>query len=237
MNSPAAKSNPANLLYRSRAEIHRIFLALVKENAQISANMKNDLTFASRLLSADQDTGYIKIAYSASKSLNAMVLESPSVEFTATAVNGVYCSFEGANPEESQFEGQPAIKFAWPKTLLLHNRREHARIPVPADVSLRCIADEKGVIPFESRITDIARNGLGSVIYDPDIHLEDGTILRGCRIVLPSGDAVIADLQLVHATTIALPDGTLARRAGFRFCQPADDAAKVLNHFVEELGK
>ncbi len=235
MTDRAHKRNPENLLFRSRTEICRILQGLAKENCPVSAEVKDGRTFASHLLSAAPETDRLTVAYSSSKLINTLVLDSPALKFTATTSKDVHFSFEAASPEESVFEGQPAIQFALPRTVLLHNRRENARLPVPADVSLRCIADEKGVIPFESRITDISRDGLGFLIYDPDVHLEGGAMLHGCRIILPSGEAVVADLQVRHATTIVLPNGSLARQAGFRFHQETDEAATILNHFMQDL--
>ncbi len=235
MTDHANRRNPENLLFRSRTEICRILLGLAKENCPVSAEVKEGRTFTSHLLSADPGTDRLTVAYSTSKLINALVLDSPALKFTATTSKDVHFSFEASSPEESVFDGQPAIQFALPKAILLHNRRESARIPVPAEVSLRCIADEQGIISFESRITDISRDGLGFLIYDPDIHLESGAILHGCRIILPSGEAVVADLQVRHATTIVLPDGSLAMQAGFRFHQETGQAATILNHFMQDL--
>ncbi len=235
MTDHANRRNPENLLFRSRTEICRILQGLAKENCPISAEVKDGRTFASHLLSADPGTDRLTVAYSAAKPINALVLDSPVLKFTATTSKDVHFSFEASGPEECVFAGQPAIQFALPRTVLLHNRRENARIPVPADVSLRCIADEKGIIPFEARITDISRNGLGFLIYGAGIHLESGAILHGCRIMLPSGEAVFADLEVRHATTFVLPNGSLARQAGFRFHQETDKAATILNHFMQDL--
>jgi c-di-GMP-binding flagellar brake protein YcgR len=230
-------SPPENLLYRSHIEICRILQVLAQELSPISAELRNGHPFASHILSVDPETGRFTIAYSGHKLINTMVLESPAVEFTATDRQDLHFSFEASAPEETQFDGQPAIQFALPKSLLLHNRREHPRIPVRADVSLRCIADEAGVIPFESHVTDISHDGVGCLIYDPDINLETGTILRGCRIVLPNGDDVVADLELRHATTTVLADGSLAKSAGFRFFQKTDDLEKLVKQFMRELDK
>ncbi len=237
MNTPETKTVPANLLVQSHIEIVRILHALAREHCRISADFKNGHTFTSHLLSVDPGTGHFTIAYSASKLLNAMLLGAPATELTATDSKDLHFSFEASTPEETLLEGQPAIQFALPKALLLHNRRDHARISVPDDISLRCIADEGGFIPFESHITDISHDGLGCLIYDPEINLEDGTILHGCRIILPSGDAVVADIELRHATTTSLPNGALAKRAGFRFLKKTGDLAKVAKQFMRELGK
>jgi c-di-GMP-binding flagellar brake protein YcgR len=239
MNVPAAvekKHLPGNVLFRSRIEICRLMEVLAHARCVISAEIMNHHPFASHFLALDTVNEHFIIAYSQHKTINSMVLASAAVEFTASHQE-LHYTFEGTFPEETRFENQPAIQFALPQTLLLHNRREHPRIPIPEHLALRCIADEAGYIPFESHITDISQDGLGCLVYDPDINLEKGIILKGCRIILPNGEAVVADLELRYATPVTLPDGTQANRAGLHFIQTPDEIKKLINHFVQDLDK
>jgi c-di-GMP-binding flagellar brake protein YcgR len=235
--TPANNKRSDNLLFRSHMEICRIMQTLGQEHSQVSAEIKNGHPFSSHVLAVDPGNNRFVIAYSAHKLINAMLLNSPSVEFTATDKQGLNYTFTVTAPEETQVGGENGIQFALPKALLLHNRREHPRIPVSGDLSLRCVADEAGFIPFESHITDISHDGLGCLIYDPDISLEKGTILKGCRIVTPNGDAVIADMELRYATPTRLPDGTLANRAGFQFVQRPDQIAKLVKLYIQDMDK
>jgi hypothetical protein len=61
--------------------------------------------------------------------------------------------------------------------------------------------------------------------------------LKGCRIILPSGEAVIVDLELRYAAPVTLPDGTQANRAGLHFIQTPDKFKKLINHFIQDLDK
>lgn len=239
MSEPATNSKtgkPENLLFRSRLEIGRILQTLAQAHCPISADI-NGHPFASRLLVADPGAGRFVIAYSGHKAINAMLMKSPTVEFTVTDQQGLHYSFEAANPEETLIEGEHAIQLSFPKALAMHNRREYPRFAVPAEVSLRCVADEAGFMPFESHISDISHDGLGCLIYDPDINLEAGTILRGCRVVLPNGDAVVTDLEVRHANRVKQPDGSFANSAGFRFAKPTGDLVKVIRQFIRDLDK
>jgi c-di-GMP-binding flagellar brake protein YcgR len=231
------KSRPENLLFHSRIEICRFLQVLAQEHSPISAEIKNGHPFSSRLIFFNPNTDHFAVAYGAHKLINAMLLDSPKVEFTATDHQGLNFTFEASAPEETVVDGNPAIQFSLPKSLLLHNRREHPRIPIPADVSLRCIADEAGFMPFESHISDISHDGLGCLIYDPDIVLETGTILKGCRIITYSGNAVIADLELRHVATMTLPDGSRVNRGGFVFLQKPAEIAKLIGLFIQDLDK
>jgi c-di-GMP-binding flagellar brake protein YcgR len=240
MSDPAApgkKARPENLLFRSRIEILRILQVLAREHCPITAEIKNGHPFSSSVLAVDADSDHLAVAYSKHKLINAMVFDSASVELTATDRQGLNFTFEATMPEETLVAGEPAIQFALPKALLMHNRREHPRIPASADVALRCVADESGFIPFESHVTDISHDGLGCLIYDPEVILEPGTVLKGCRIITRSGDAVVADLELRHISTITLADGTTAKRGGFRCIQAPGALAPLIGAFIQDLDK
>ncbi len=229
--------HPGNLLFRSRIEICRVLQLLAHERCTIAATLRNIYPFVSRVLALDTESGHFLVAFGPRRDVNAMLLETPSVEFTASEHQDLYFTFEATTPEEVQFEGQPAIRLALPQALLMHNRREHPRLPLPAEVSLRCIADAAGIMPFESHITDVSHDGLGCLIYDPDIKLDAGTFLKGSRIITPGGDAVIADLELRYVTMANLSDGTAAHRAGFRFVQKPDNLSKLVDVFIQDLDK
>lgn len=234
---PGKKSRPENVLFHSRIEIRRIMHLLALEHCSVAAEIKGGHPFNSHILAVDTHSDHFSIAYSPHKAINAMVLKSPSVEFTATDKQDLHFTFAATMPEETLLDGEHAIQFSLPKSLLLHNRREYTRNLADTDLSLRCIADEAGVIPFESHVTDVSHDGLGCLIYDLDVMLEPLAILKGCRIITPDGDAVTADLELRHITSTQLPDGTSAHRAGFRFVQKPEGNSKLVSLFIEDLDK
>jgi c-di-GMP-binding flagellar brake protein YcgR len=233
---PVKKSRTENLLFRSRLEICRILQLLAHHHSPITAEIKGQ-PFSAHALAVDRTAGHFFITYSPHKLFNAMLLDANTVEFTATDKMGLHFTFEAAHPEDTQHSGTSAIRFDLPTKLLLHNRREHPRIPVGPEISLRCVADAAGFIPFESHITDISHEGLGCLLYGPEIHLEPGTVLKGCRIISPNGDAMIADLELLNAAQTVTVDGAPTLRAGFHFVKKSDELNKLLDIFIQNLDK
>lgn len=233
---PGKKASPENVLYLSRMEICRILQELSENGSSIIAEIGTGWTFVSHILLVDSRMDIFVISYCANKLLNSEVLELPALTFTAS-YQDAHLVFEASCPVETQFDGHPAIQFAVPKALTYYRRREYSRIRIPAEISLRCIADAGGFIPFESRIVDISQDGLGILIYDCDIKLEPETILKGCRIIIPGGKAIVADVIVRHVTRIQLQDGTQASRAGLRFIQKSDEIAELVNLFIQNLDK
>lgn len=232
LSKTAQHTSPGNVLYHSRVEICRILQFLVSDSCPVSAEIWNNQLFVSHILSVDPGAGYLVVAYSANKSANSVLFGLPSLEFTANPHEGQLV-FRVSNPTSIQFDSQPAIQFALPQSVILNHRREQPRIPVPEDVSLRCIADEGGIISFEARITDISLDGMGGLLYSSDIALEAGTILKGCRIIIPGGKAIIADLEVRYTKMITLPDGTSINRAGVRFVQKPEGIEALIDMFAQ----
>lgn len=240
MSTPtdAKKARPDNLLFHSHIEICRILQMLAHEHCHISAEVGAHFSFKAFMLALDLPHARFTTSFSTNKDANSALLAFPdAVEFTASDSQGLLYTFEGTSPEETQIDGQPVIHFNLPKSLLLHNRREHARFPSAEAPSLRCIADAAGFMPFESYVTDVSHDGLGMLIYGLDINLEQGAILKDCRIITPKGEALTADLELRHISTILLPDGTTAKRAGFRFLQTPGALTMLIELFIQDMDK
>lgn len=228
-------SRPDNLLVQSRIEICRILQVLAQELCPVFAELLDGHLFTAQILAVDADAEHFSIGYSPNKSLNSALLKLPSVDLTASNQPDLYFSFNVSTPKEAQFNGQAVIRFNLPNAILKHNRREHIRIKIPKDLSLRCIAESDSVMPFESHITDISHDGLGCLIYDTGVKLETGAILHHCRIITPEV-SVLADLELRNIRSVVLSDGSVAYRAGFRFMQKTDELSNLVRLFIRDLG-
>lgn len=239
MNNSAQKAAvqlPENALYRSQIEICRMLQLLAGNHGSVHADIGSSKVFISHILLVDLRAGHFVTSFCANKALNSEVLQLTCLRFTAN-FQDAHLAFEASNPTEIQFNDQPAIQFALPDALILYHRRECPRIKVPHDFSLRCIADEGGYAPFEARITDISHDGFGGILYGGDINLEPGTLLRACRIVVPGGKNVTADIELRYITAITLADGTSYNRSGFRFIQRPDEIPELVSCFIQDLDR
>ncbi len=232
---PAPRAAPENVLYRSRTEIGRIMQRLAEGGCSVSTVLGGNEQFVSRLLAVNLVSGHFYIAYSANKLLNSALFARPATEFTTT-YEGNHFVFPAANPSASLYEGQPAIRFTLPVSLLRYH--QHERPPVAAaasEISLRCIADEGGFLPFEARIIDISLDGIGSMLYDKDIVLDPDVPLKACRIIIPNESPVITDAKVLNTVRVTLPDGTVVNRASLSFLQLPEKIDALINVFIQDL--
>ncbi len=218
-----------NTLYRSRIEICRLLEVLATKRCSLFIEF-GDKAVESRMLHFDPVDGYFVCSYGLNKRLNSKMFSAPSLKITSH-LDETDLVFEVSNPTETEFDDQPVIRFDLPGALVRYQGRKAPRFSISGDVSLRCIADTDGILPFEAHIVDISQDGLGGIVFDRDVRLEPGAVLRSCRIIIPDGRAFVADLTVRYMTPITLPDGVLAFRSGFRFIQTPSEIPELINYF------
>lgn len=226
---------PQNALLESRIEICRLLVAISKSHHSLSADIGSHI-FITHILHVDLRAEHLIVSFCANKELNNIVLESNTLRFTGSYLDA-HISFDLESPVEVLFNDTPAIQYPLPASMVLYHRRDCPRADIPANVSLRCIADEGGIMPFESRIIDISHDGFGAIQYEGDINIEPGTLLKDCRIILPGNGSVVADLELRYTLIAIRPDGSAAHRSGFRFLSKPEGLARLVGTFMQDLDK
>jgi len=231
MSANSKNADSLRRLLHSRADIARVLEALVARRETVTAELACDGgQFTSHIIRADPSGQFIVITMAADESANAALLALPRVTLVSTPGDW-HVEFVAVEPREVMHEGTPAIRLRYPEVLAARQRRQHSRVDVPPMVPLRCMADAGGLTPFDAQIVDISLSGIGVLLYSSDIALEPGTMLLGCRIAVPGRGPVTTDLEVRYSEVVTLPDGSRARRSGFRIVNAPDEVKEL----VEEL--
>ncbi len=232
MSSVPQQEMDADHLLRAPAEIERVLNALASHHAGVTAQLEaQGAVFATNFLFCDPAREFIMLAASLSRDANAALVLHQRLTFVAT-LGGWRVEFVASDPRETIHEGQRAVRLRYPEILSAHQRRAHPRIDVATRAPLLCVADAAGIMPFDAQLIDISAGGIGVLQHALDITLEPGTMLLGCRIEVPGSEPVIVDLEARYSEIVTLPDGTRARRSGFRFL----DGPRDLKTLLEKLG-
>ncbi|HTN27861.1 MAG TPA: flagellar regulator YcgR PilZN domain-containing protein [Burkholderiales bacterium] len=217
----------------SPSEIAQILGILVTRKAPITAHLQaGELQFTSSLRAVDPVRSVIIIEPDADETANAALLSRPRCTFFSTLPAG-HVEFVAAEPQKIEHGGKPAIRLKFPDVFAFRQRREHDRAVISPQVPLECVADEGGVLSFKGGLVDISIGGLGFLVYDPNITLEPGTVLKGCRIDPYNESPLVLDLEVRYSEMVALPDGTRAERSGCRVVEHPES----LKEFVAALSK
>jgi c-di-GMP-binding flagellar brake protein YcgR len=213
------------------AEIAVLHALAVQGEAVVAHLDGGALMFFSRLRFVDPDRQYIVIELSTDAAANAALLALSRVLFVAD-VDEWRIEFAAADPEQIVQGGTAAIRLRFPEVISSHRRRAFARASVPPEAPLRCVASAEGVNYFKADIFDISLGGMGILQAGPNIALEAGMVLRGCRIECAGSDPIIVDLEVRHAGPAALADGSPAQRAGCRFLNLSLASHESIGQFI-----
>ena len=217
----------------SPAEIAAVLALVQNENQPITAHLQaGELRFTSRLRVVDPRRTFILVDPSADEAANAALLARPRCSFFAS-IPGGHVEFAAADPQRIEHDGKPAIRLKFPDVLADRQRREYDRAAVWPQVPLECVADDGGILSFRGGLVDVSIGGLGFLVYDPNITLEPGTVLKGCRIEPYNEPPLVLDLEVRYSEMVDLADGTHAERSGCRVVERPES----LKEFVAGLHK
>ncbi len=142
-----------------------------------------------------------------------------------------HLEFMIGQPRKVEHRGEHTIEVKLPEIVVQHKARAHPRVKVEK-MALQCLADEDGIMPFRAAIVDLSVEGLGFLVYPPDITLAPGTVLRGCRIDVPLGDPVAVDLEVRYSQPVTNAAGQKAIRSGCRVLDPTPEILDLVRKFT-----
>jgi c-di-GMP-binding flagellar brake protein YcgR len=221
-------------MVRSETEIERALQELKAAGEPLTAFFEDDeLMFVSRLLLVDSQHEFILIDWSQSRPANAALLAADSVRFRCNHEHA-HVEFVAGRPHETSRGEVAGIQLSFPTSLLVLHRREHPRHRTLPKLPLACEV-RLGALSFDAEVVDLSLNGLGVVVYDPDIRLEAGMRLERVRIVHPKRGPLYVDLEVRHSARVLLRGGRPANRSGCRFLGNPQDIASLVRLFVTDL--
>ena len=208
-----AERTLTGIMSRNATEIARVLDKAKNEGVPIVAFFPG-FTFRAQLLHVDARAGRILLARSPVEAANAAVLSRPRCTFHCELA-GWHVEFVAAEPRAVVVRRRSLIQCRFPELLASNPRRQQDRVHLRSP--LRVQADAAGIMPFEALILELGLGGVGFLAYPSNITLEPGTVLRGCRILLPRGVQCVSDLEVRYSQAITLPNGKRAMRSGCRF--------------------
>lgn len=204
-------------LVRSRIEIGRLLTEVELQQRPLSLTfIGNGYLFISQLRHVDPAYEYFLADFSSNPQANSALLAAPNATIDCGHPRGAM-EFVAPNPVAAKHEGEQVVRFDFPEALLISQRRTERRIQVIPEVPLQGVVTTPDERPFQCKVVDISCSGLGAIIHADGPELQPGTVLKGCRIIHPSGVVVEADIEVRHCTRITLADGRSAWRTGCRF--------------------
>jgi len=222
------------ILVRSGAEIDRLLDSMLRDGDAVTANLPSQLLLISKLISVEPACGTMLLAYSDLKSANTAALAARSLTLRCNH-RGAQFAFAGEKPRQTAYAGLPCIQCGLPTAILgMQQRRDLARIQVPAQAPVRCDL-KMGLQAFASRVVDVSLDGIGALISDPTIPLCAGTRLERARIRHPQHEPIFVDLEVRYVSRVTLANGERASRIGCKILSTSEDLEELIRLFIIDL--
>lgn len=225
-NPQAAKQPPlleagdyAQYLLHAKGEITFVLKSLLDHVSQITIffNEGKDLLLTT-LVALEDDS--ILLDFGASSETNRKALTVEKL-FCVASLEKVRIQFLLRGLKQTNFEGRPAFRAAFPTDLLRLQRREFFRLTMPITRPLKCQipiaeADGNNTFVIDMNVVDISGGGLALALPE-GIDFAEGKEFPKCRIELPEVGTVTTTLKVRNQFEITLRSGARVRRAGCEF--------------------
>ena len=212
------------IVTHSAAEIARV-LENVRIRGLLVTAYIGEIIFQSLVLKVDPRGGRLQLAPSPVRAANMALFSRARCSFHSE-LPGWHVEFVAGKPRVAVTGGTQVIELEFPRVLSTHQRRAQARVELRPRLVISCLADAAGITPFDAAIVDISDGGIGFLAYPPDIVLEPGTVLRGCRVELPDGSQFSVDLEVRYSQPVTIGRRRVMR-SGCRFLNPPEELIKL----------
>lgn len=209
------------LLY-SKTEILFVLRAVLQKGSMITVYFDHGQSFLlTTLIHVDAERSQLVLDLGSDEEMNARALKADRLLFT-TSLDKVKVQFSLKRLDESQHDGRPAFRGAFPETVLRLQRREYYRLSTPIANPVRCRFNLKkpdGTIEAtDVPLVDISGGGVGLMI-EPDRKddFQAETVFPDCRIDLPDEGMLVCTLIVRNAFDVTSKTGNHHLRVGCEF--------------------
>lgn len=209
------------LLY-SKTEILFILRAVLQKGSLITVYFNHGQSFLlTSLIHVDAERGQILFDFGSDEEMNARALKADRLLFT-TSIDKVKVQFSLNRLEQTQHDGRPAFRGAFPETVLRLQRREYYRLSTPIANPVRCRFNLKladgSLVATDVPLLDISGGGVGLMI-EPDRkdNFAIETVFTDCKIDLPEEGLLVCSLIVRNAFDVTSKTGNHHLRVGCEF--------------------
>ena len=235
MANTAANQDETKFRVESRVEIAYILRSLAKSGALVTAYFNGGREFVvTAVLSVDAERRILILDSGAKNETNQRLLRSQDLSLVSTQ-DGIKVQFATDAAQAATFEGRPAFRVAFPDSLLKLQRREFYRMPTPVLHPIKCEVPAAQGQRVELAVADISLGGVCLVGEVNGAPLEIGTLLEGCKILLPDAAALATDICVRNSYLVTLKNGQKSRRSGCEFLRLGGQQEAALQRYIIRL--
>ena len=220
----------------SDIEILYILRSMMKANTLTTLTFGNSEGFIlTNIINIDLKHREVIFDYGTDQASNRCALKADKFN-VFTLLNRVEIQFVCHDVEKIKFEGKNAFRARIPESLLRLQKREHYRIDMPVNRSLKCKVPLPEGGYTEVVLQNISRGGMAVLDLDHRVDFESGADYRGCLLDLPSIGTIKLNLQVKSVSEITQRGGIKCLRAGLQFDEDTEEKTlSMIQRYVMQL--
>lgn len=226
----------------SRREIIGLLRGMQERNQLVSMQADGGAeAVVTSILEVDEEGDMVVIDRAPSNAVNHRIVGSDSVSFE-TVLDNIRILFFATKVRECLYENLPALYIPIPASLVRLQRRENYRVPTPVASPVRCTIrippdDDQGApgITVVVTLKDISGGGIGVLDEKKLLDNTIGRTYKDCRIDLPGGTVVTANLQIRNSHDLTLSTGKSIRKLGCMFVDLPRPMLSAVQRYITKL--
>lgn len=205
---------------RGRRQIVQLLEELISHRCLITAHGSEGHAFMTVVLRVDEARERVALDASSDPQINRRALAANRL-LCVTQIDGIRVNFTLTALSEAQERGHTVLYAPLPEQMLRLQRREFFRLQVPLVHALNCLLKAESLArkPVEvvARVIDIGAGGIAVLVPATVAEFVIGSVLEGCLLTLPDGEAIGVDLEVRNINHRTQRSGSEQLRVGLRF--------------------
>lgn len=220
----------------AREEVILILRGLLRNGTPVTAYLNDSPDFLlTSLLGVDAENNKLSLALDSNKALNRRAqLCSQLVCLSAQGKIKIQFVLDGVNLV--RFGEGNVLQGDIPATLIRLQRRDYYRLTVPKGNPLMCtipaLQADGSTLNYETNIVNISGRGLTLVLPPEGLDFTLNQELPNCSIDLPSGDSIVATLQVCSIYYVNMRGGRTSKRSGCQFLKLPGPKQHLLLRYI-----
>jgi c-di-GMP-binding flagellar brake protein YcgR len=209
-------------LVTSKLEILALLSSLKEQRGLILMRLHNGAeAIVTTILNIDAENNSMVIDNSAQDSFNQHAAKAEHIRFEAT-LNKIRIAFSSAQASPCVMDNQPALRIAFPQSLIRVQRRDAYRIDLPSSDPIKCTITLPATAAAKIRsvaldIKDLSSGGMALIDNQHVLGDAAGVFYRDCHAEFPGVGAISTTLQVVRIIEEPLADDKKRRVLGCQF--------------------
>lgn len=224
----------------SRREIIALLRALQARNQLVSVLINGGSeTVVTSILDIDEANNLVIIDCAPSNLLNERLVASDNISFE-TVLEHIRILFFANQISRCIYDRLPALRFSLPTSMIRLQRREFYRVATPVAYPIRCIlhmpdASGQGMMTVTTSLQNISAGGVAIIDEKKILDNTIGRVYPDCRIDLPGGTPVKANLQVRNSQEQTFTNGRSIRRLGMMFVDLPNSMLTAVQRYITKL--